>query len=163
RSRLRERRASRTRYGPPSSSGSPTCSGFQEDRLHPFRLPPDVLRRRGLAPPPVWAGEVPPPPQRPPPPPPPPPGPPGRPPAARPSAGARGRRARGATPPAGPRAAGATTDRPDAIPSSVARPNGSVRLGWQRTSLPAIQVGTASWPTRPTSSIPARPSSAPRS
>ena len=38
----------------------------------------------------------------------------------------------------------ATTDRADAIASSVARPNGSTRLGWQTTSAAAIQAGTSS-------------------
>ena len=44
----------------------------------------------------------------------------------------------------------------DAMASSVARPKGSSTLGWQSTSHAAIQAGTASWPTRPTSWIPGR-------
>ena len=51
----------------------------------------------------------------------------------------------------------ATTERADAIASSVARPNGSTRLGWQTTSDAAIQAGTSSWPTRPTTWIPLSP------
>ena len=43
----------------------------------------------------------------------------------------------------------ATTDRPDASPSSVERPNGSIRLGWQTTSAAANHDGTASWVTDP--------------
>ena len=49
----RGRPVSRTRFDRSSSSGSPTCSGSQEDLLHPLRLPLDVVRTRGFA-----AGEV---------------------------------------------------------------------------------------------------------
>ena len=44
----------------------------------------------------------------------------------------------------GPPTLVATTDRPEARPSSVARPNGSARLGWQTTSAAAIQAATRS-------------------
>ena len=49
----------------------------------------------------------------------------------------------------------ATTGRSDAIPSSSAWPNGSTRLGWQRTSHAGIQSATCSCATRPRSA-PAR-------
>ncbi len=62
----------------------------------------------------------------------------------------------------GPPTLVATTERPAAIASSVARPKGSSRLGWHTTSDAAIQLGTTSWGTRPTTRMSGRPVRAPR-
>ena len=48
----------------------------------------------------------------------------------------------GGTNSGGPPTLVATTDRPDARPSSVESPNGSTRLGWQTTSAAAIHAAT---------------------
>ena len=86
------------------------------------------------------------------------------PPRARPRPrGRRARRPRAARTRAGRRPCVATTDRPHAIASSVASPNGSARLGWQTTSAAGSQRGTSACGTAPARWMPARPSSAPRS
>ena len=121
RSSWRARRGSRTRSGRSSRSGSPTSSGSLENRLDPRRLTPDVVLLGRLR---------------------------GRPgsgaaarrraerrPRARPRrAGRRGRRPPAGRTRAGRRPASRRPSGPHAIASSSAWPNGSTRLGWQRTS-----------------------------
>ena len=79
------------------------------------------------------------------------------------SVGSTSTPASGVTNSGGPPTRVATTERADAMASSVARPNGSTRLGWQTTSAAAIHAGTSPWSTRPTTRIAPVPSSAPRS
>ena len=124
----RARRGSRTRSGRSSRSGSPISNGSQEDLLHPLRLQPDVVIAGRVAPGEVRARER----RR----------------LRRAPRRARRRRAgstrtpdSGVTNSGGPPTVVATTERADAIASSVARPNGSTRLGWQTTSAAAIQCG----------------------
>ena len=57
------------------------------------------------------------------------------------SSGSTSTPASGGTNSGGPPTRVATTERPEAMASSVARPNGSTRLGWQTTSAAAIQRG----------------------
>ena len=63
----------------------------------------------------------------------------------------------------GPPTRVATTERAQAIASSVASPNGSTRLGWHTTSAAASHRGTASWATGPATWTPCRPTSPARS
>ena len=113
-----------------------TSGDSKEDLLHPFRLQPDVVRRGRFAAARGSGAEAP---------------------TASESAatiassssGSTRTPDSGVTNSGGPPTADATTERADAIASSVARPNGSERLGWQTTSEAAIHVGTSSWATRP--------------
>ena len=65
----------------------------------------------------------------------------------------------GGTNSGGPPMLVATTERPQAIASSTAWPNGSIRLGWQTTCAAAIRAGSSSCGTTPASSTRSRPSS----
>ena len=136
--------ASRTRRGRSSRSGSPISNGSLEDLLHPRHLQPDVVRapRRRARPRSVTAAT-----------------------AAVSSArassaassGSTSTPASGGTNSGGPPIRVATTERPHAIASSSAWPNGSISAGPQTTSAALSQPGTSSCGTRPTTRTPVAP------
>ena len=133
-----------------SRSGSPTSNGSLENLLHPCRLQLDVVVGGGGARREVRARQR------------------GRLLRARrssasSSSGSTRTPASGVTNSGGPPTRVATTERADAIASSVASPNGSTRLGWQTTSEAAIQAGTVVVAHAAGEPIPGRPSSAARS